>query len=38
MAEVELVIIGAGNMGEALLRGVLKANLLSRDRIVADDP
>lgn len=35
--QYELGIIGAGNMAEAIVRGVLKAGLLTADRIVAAD-
>jgi pyrroline-5-carboxylate reductase len=38
MAETELVAIGAGNMGEAVLRGVLAGNVLAHTQIVAVDP
>ena len=34
----ELAIIGAGNMGEAIARGLLRANVLRADQIVAADP
>ena len=38
MSGTQLVIVGAGNMGEALLRGVLGADLVAADRIVAVEP
>jgi len=38
MSETQLVIVGAGNMGEALLRGVLGANIVSADQVVAVEP
>src|SRR5689334_5727436 len=34
----ELAILGAGNMAEAIARGVLRGKLLSADQIVAADP
>lgn len=34
----QLGVIGAGNMGEALLRGVVHAGLVGPDRVVASDP
>lgn len=34
----ELGILGAGNMAEAIVRGALKAGVLSPDRIIAADP
>jgi pyrroline-5-carboxylate reductase len=37
MADYELGIIGAGNMAEAILRGVLGANVLPHGAIVASD-
>jgi pyrroline-5-carboxylate reductase len=37
MSEYELGVIGAGNMGEALLRGVIRADFLPREQIVASD-
>ena len=33
-----MAVIGGGNMGEALLRGILGANLLAHDRVVAAEP
>ena len=36
--EYKLGVIGAGHMGEALLRGVIKANCLPHNSIVAYDP
>jgi len=38
MIEYELGVVGAGNMAEAILRGVLRKNYLDRDAIVAYDP
>jgi pyrroline-5-carboxylate reductase len=38
MIEYELGVIGAGNMGEAILRGVIKSKCLPHDAIVAYDP
>ena len=38
MLDYELGVIGAGNMAEAILRGVVKSNWLHRDAIVAYDP
>ena len=38
MLDYELGVIGAGNMAEAILRGVIKSNWLHRDAIVAYDP
>ncbi len=38
MIEYELGVIGAGNMAEAILRGVLRKGYLDRDAIVAYDP
>ena len=38
MAEYALGVIGAGSMGEAILRGVVKSNCLPHDAIVAYDP
>ncbi|MFP4433671.1 MAG: pyrroline-5-carboxylate reductase [Phycisphaerae bacterium] len=38
MREYQLGIIGAGNMAEAIVRGVLKAGVLPPDRIIAADP
>ncbi|MFW6133573.1 MAG: pyrroline-5-carboxylate reductase [Planctomycetota bacterium] len=38
MADYELGIIGAGNMAEALLRGVLRVEVIPAGRIVAADP
>jgi pyrroline-5-carboxylate reductase len=34
----DLAILGAGNMAEAIARGVLRTGVLSTDRIVASDP
>ena len=38
MPGYELGVIGAGNMAEAILRGVIASGVLSADRIVASDP
>ncbi len=38
MSQYELGVIGAGNMAEALLRGVISGNFLPRNAIVASDP
>ena len=38
MLDYELGVIGAGNMAEAILRGVVKSHWLDRDAIVAYDP
>jgi pyrroline-5-carboxylate reductase len=38
MAEYQLGVIGAGNMAEALLRGVIRSNFLPVNGIVASDP
>ncbi|MCG3181293.1 MAG: Pyrroline-5-carboxylate reductase [Phycisphaerae bacterium] len=38
MADCELAIVGAGNMAEAIVRGVLGAGLLAPQQIVAADP
>lgn len=38
MGEFSLGIIGAGNMAEAIVRGILKAKLLSARSIIAFDP
>jgi len=38
MAEYQLGVIGAGNMAEALLRGVIGGNFLPHGVIVASDP
>ena len=38
MIEYELGVIGAGNMAEAILRGVVTSGYLHRDSIVAYDP
>jgi len=37
MPEYQLGVVGAGNMAEALLRGVIKANFLPHDAVVASD-
>src|SRR5687768_8886951 len=37
MPQYELGIIGAGNMAEAIARGVLRANLFRPDQLVAAD-
>jgi len=38
MADYQLGVIGAGNMAEAVLRGVIRANVLPHGAIVAADP
>jgi len=38
MADVQLVLIGAGNMGEALLRGVLAAGVMAPADVAAVEP
>ena len=38
MIDYELGVIGAGNMAEAILRGVVRSEYLHRDSIVAYDP
>jgi len=38
MAEYQFGVIGAGNMAEALLRGVIGSNVMSHNSIVASDP
>ena len=38
MADYKLGVIGAGNMAEALLRGVIASNFLPHGAIVASDP
>ena len=38
MSDYELGVIGAGNMAEAILRGVIAAGVLPAERIVASDP
>ena len=38
MAEYQLGVIGAGNMAEAILAGVIKSNWLSHNAIIASDP
>ena len=38
MNDKQLGVIGAGNMAEAILRGVVRGNVLSHGRIVAADP
>ncbi len=38
MSEYQLGVIGAGNMAEALLRGVIRSNVLPPAKIVASDP
>ena len=38
MAKTQLIVIGGGNMGEAILRGLLRANLLSPDSVLAVEP
>jgi len=38
MSEYQLGIIGAGNMAEAIVRGVIQAGVLPPDQIIAADP
>ena len=38
MMEYTLGVIGAGNMGAAILRGVVETNCLAHNAIVAYDP
>ena len=38
MAEYQLGIVGAGNMAEAILRGVIGGNVLTRNAIVVSEP
>jgi pyrroline-5-carboxylate reductase len=38
MREIRLGLIGAGNMGEAIVRGILGAGVLQADEILAADP
>lgn len=38
MADIQLVVVGAGNMGEALLRGMLGAEILPGHSILAVEP
>jgi pyrroline-5-carboxylate reductase len=38
MSDYKLGIIGAGNMAEAILRGVIAGNFLARDAIVVSEP
>jgi pyrroline-5-carboxylate reductase len=38
MSRTELAFIGAGNMAEAIARGILKAGVLKADEIAAADP
>jgi pyrroline-5-carboxylate reductase len=38
MREIQLGLIGAGNMGEAIVRGILGAGVLQADEILAADP
>jgi len=38
MSSVQWVVVGGGNMGEAMLRGVLGANMLSADRVAVVEP
>ena len=37
MVKEKVGFIGAGNMGEALMRGILKAHLLSPQNVYASD-
>ncbi len=38
MGEYQLGMIGAGNMGEAILRGVLRQNVLARGTVIVSEP
>ena len=38
MSEYELGVVGAGNMAEALLRGVIRSNVLPHSAAIASDP
>lgn len=38
MSDLQLVAVGAGNMGEAVLRGLLGANVMSHNQILAVEP
>jgi pyrroline-5-carboxylate reductase len=38
MPQIQLAVIGAGNMGEALLRGVLGGNVLAHNAVLAVEP
>ncbi len=38
MSKYQLGVIGAGNMAEALLRGIISANLIDHNAVVASDP
>lgn len=38
MKDIQLGVIGAGNMAEAMVRGALSAGVLNRDEILAADP
>ena len=38
MADYAFGVIGAGNMAEAILRGLIAGNVLSRNAVVASDP
>lgn len=38
LSDLTLAFIGSGNMGEAMIHGLTKQNLISPDRIIAADP
>jgi pyrroline-5-carboxylate reductase len=38
LAGKRLALVGAGNMGEALIRGLLRSQAISPDRVIASDP
>lgn len=38
MTKYELGVIGGGNMGEAIVRGVIRAGVLATDQIIVADP
>lgn len=38
MAKLRLAVIGGGNMGEAMLRGILGANVLAHNEVVCAEP
>jgi pyrroline-5-carboxylate reductase len=38
MPDIELGFLGAGNMAEAIARGILRANLFAPDEMIAADP
>jgi pyrroline-5-carboxylate reductase len=38
LSDLTLAFIGSGNMGEAMIHGLIKQNLIAPDRIIAADP